>query len=536
MFPSAQQADLQAAAQAMSWAELAYPNKSEAYVACGHAFPEVPDTGSSIRVDPTTEAVNVSIAMAQNTPTFSWGKPGQLYTVIAWDAGSTFLHAIYINAEQNMASGQPVKAYGGPQNNRPFGNTYVFVAIPQPNNQRLDFAAVTGTLYAIISQGTFGTFNFESFFNTYFTMDLLSSAHISLLNIPGDALGAKLAERRGETADFCPLYASRSYYLQRALSWSMLLGQTEWAGKAGAFYALTNFSPTAYMTSLNVSVGVTWRADDTEFESCCSNHKFLRSQLTADSFMSPSRAERPVQLRNKPDVELKPMKGQKDRFTFESSKMYTLMLVDFGNDFMNKSATPPPEPTFVVHWMVADITGSKVEQGNEIIPYFGSNPFSKNSPRMYTFLLMQQDAPFDTSNLQQYVQGTCRDYPQRCFWKVPSMVMGLGLGPLRGVQWYFAEQDAFARRRMYKDWAYVDASRACGMEKGFAEPCPAKTDCQDDEGESEEESETAVSARSPLFQALSVVGNLVLGLLERLLPFFVSRDGAVAQTVAQMSR
>merc|ERR1719320_925415 len=115
--------------------------------------------------------------------------------VIVWDVGSRFLHGLYINAKDSMASGQVVKPYHGPQNTRPFANIYVFIALPQPNNQSLDYESVRNNLAMVLARGGFGQFDFESFYNMYFNYITLLSSHISLLQIPGDAMGARLAKR-----------------------------------------------------------------------------------------------------------------------------------------------------------------------------------------------------------------------------------------------------------------------------------------------------------------------------------------------------
>ena len=53
------------------------------------------------------------------------------------------------------------------------------------------------------------------------------------------------------------------------------------------------------------------------------------------------------------------------------------MMVDFGADFLDFTADPPADPTFKVHWLVSNISNLDLNTGRDIIPHFGSNPFTR---------------------------------------------------------------------------------------------------------------------------------------------------------------
>ena len=279
----------------------------------------------------------------------------------------------------------------------------------------------------------------------------------NLMNIVGDAYGAESLKSAG-AFNTCPLFASQLPPLYSAF---------QRANVSAAWSNMYSGETVPYLTSLDSYISVMFSTDDIEFESCCTDYTYIRSLFTPDPYSTQT--QYPVQVRNQPRVSISDIYPPSVGFSFGgSSKSYTLMLVDFGDLSVPQSSSPP---SFVVHWLVTDISQKKdVTSGKQVVPFFGSNPFSPGSGRMYTFLLLEQTTPIDTSSLISYVQGSCGSFPQRCRYHVARLLREWGLNDVRAVTWYLAEQDAFARMRIYNTWAVRDRDAVCTGVEGYSNP------------------------------------------------------------------
>merc|ERR1712154_150821 len=146
---------------------------------------------------------------------------------------------------------------------------------------------------------------------------------------------------------------------------------------------------------------------------------------------------------------------------------------------------------------VSDISMGKVDYGREIVPYLGPNPFRRDGANMYTFFLLEQNQRFDsfgdmdpTKNLRNYLSTDnpmgCPSFPSGCLFELSRIMTDFSF-TIRGVNWFFAEQDAFSRMRLYKEWNVMKPGQVCNGLRGYDEPCPERRECER-EGDSREDS------------------------------------------------
>merc|ERR1719471_996621 len=116
---------------------------------------------------------------------------------------------------------------------------------------------------------------------------------------------------------------------------------------------------------------------------------------------------------------------------------------------------------------------------------------------MYTFFLLEQNQRFDsngdmdpTKNLRNYLSNDnpmgCPSFPSGCLFELSRMMTDFSF-TIRGVNWFFAEQDAFSRMRLYKEWNVMKPGQVCNGLRGYDEPCPERRECER-EGDSREDS------------------------------------------------
>ncbi|XP_012940023.1 uncharacterized protein LOC101850014 [Aplysia californica] len=448
-------ATLQGYASGLSLANVTFTSTAETVFACGHSF-KVPAVNDQ-RVDPLSLSSTSQRSLAY-TPEVTWtSASGTLYTVVVWDVGSFALHGLYINAVNGtLATGEEVVEYRGPRNPFFYGNQYLFLVLPQ-----------TSTLVRSVVESVFANAITDKQFNAIPLVTQLSLGNAvaaNLLNILGDVYGAQLTKESG-ILNNCPLYASQLAVLRNGL---------RWANISATWSMPTPEEGAPYLASVEVGLDPAYRTADFSFESCCSNFSYLGAVLIPDPFST--RAERPVQVRSQPAIQIAP-RDMLNKERIVNDKMYTLILMDLGE---TEQKVPPKSAENDVHWLVTDIPGDDVASGNHLIPYFGPNPFTRYQVRMYTFLLLEQpSASLNASTLVDYainsaVSPTCKDPANdKCSYDVGSLFRGWGL-EIRGVSWLFAEQDPFARRRMYKEFAVRPKSVACKGVEGYAEPCPLR--------------------------------------------------------------
>uniref|UniRef100_A0A914C8Z1 Uncharacterized protein n=1 Tax=Acrobeloides nanus TaxID=290746 RepID=A0A914C8Z1_9BILA len=72
-------------------------------------------------------------------------------------------------------------------------------------------------------------------------------------------------------------------------------------------------------------------------------------------------------------------------FEGERDKLYTLIMAD--PDAPSRS---DPKNRDYLHWMVVNVPGCRVNEGEEVVPYAGATPPPKTGPHRYTLLAFQQ--------------------------------------------------------------------------------------------------------------------------------------------------
>ncbi|CAG5132659.1 unnamed protein product [Candidula unifasciata] len=431
----------------ISLANITYTVPAGNYTACGQDY-DVPALNGHL-VDPLI-VTRASLWSLSFRPGVTWTPKTQdnLAILVIWDPGNFFNHGLYINCVNgSIDTGEVVTPYLGPLNPLLRVNTYIFAVYEQTN--RIDINAARRF---IPSRGSWqpATFiaNFTSPNNSYPT-------HAGVLTILADPYSIQKIYDRFYLANNCPRLVSQLDAFHTVIRVSNLT--VPWSDNTTTTSLYNNGT---YLTSLTTNIEVRYSADDFSVESCCSNYSLTRGSTLVNPFSS--RTLRPGNVRVKPVVQLTPMKiGTSEGIAGDT---YTLFLVDVA------AALAPGalNPVYVTHWLVTNIRNADVVRGDEVAPYFGPNPFSPNESRPYMFLLFRQPVPM----LNNTVFSTfCPNGTLRCRTQLKPVLDAWNLTELVGVTWFLAEQDAFARYRLYS-LLNVAKDTACKGVPGYADPCP----------------------------------------------------------------
>lgn len=90
----------------------------------------------------------------------------------------------------------------------------------------------------------------------------------------------------------------------------------------------------------------------------------------------------PTQVKDKPTV----------TWNAESGALYTLLMTD-----PDAPSRENPTAREVRHWLVANIPGNKVDEGQILVDYIGSGPPAGTGLHRYVFLLFKQQGRIESN-------------------------------------------------------------------------------------------------------------------------------------------
>lgn len=136
-----------------------------------------------------------------------------------------------------------------------------------------------------------------------------------------------------------------------------------------------------------------WRIPHNNYEH--SPHlPFLQISYENDLNVNNGNELTPAQVKSTPTI----------TWSSEPGALYTLLMVD-------PDAPSARKPIFreISHWMVVNIPGNRVSEGETLIDYIGSGPPSGSGTHRYLFLLYKQTDRLDTTTMPRS-SSTSRDH------------------------------------------------------------------------------------------------------------------------------
>ncbi|ETN62606.1 phosphatidylethanolamine-binding protein [Anopheles darlingi] len=135
---------------------------------------------------------------------------------------------------------------------------------------------------------------------------------------------------------------------------------------------------------------------------------------------------RPTQVKDQPKVE----------WTADPNAFYTLFMVD--PDAPNRK-----EPKFreIGHWLVGNIPGTRIEEGDHMYGFVGSGPPNGSGLHRYVFLVYEQ--PTGRIDYSQAPRVSNRSRNHRLNYKHREFVKQYGLGTLVAGNFYQAQYDDY---------------------------------------------------------------------------------------------
>ncbi|XP_052865955.1 protein D3-like [Anopheles cruzii] len=135
---------------------------------------------------------------------------------------------------------------------------------------------------------------------------------------------------------------------------------------------------------------------------------------------------RPAQVKDQPKVE----------WAADPNKFYTLFMVD-----PDAPSRKEPKLREIGHWLVGNIPGNRVEDGDHMYAFVGSGPPSGSGLHRYVFLVYEQ--PAGRIDFSQAPRVSNRSRNHRVSYKHREFVKQYGLGTLVAGNFYQAQYDDY---------------------------------------------------------------------------------------------
>ncbi|XP_059168042.1 uncharacterized protein LOC131950040 [Physella acuta] len=434
------------------------------YVACGHKF-SVDAIAMTVDLD-NTHTIYLDMWSLNHRPSITFTPiQGEVYTLVAYDAGYLSLGGIWVNIKTaDTSSGTEIYPYNGPVN--PLyekHNSFVFALFKQKNGDITDIAAQKSQVLKTVVDND-GIYYLDSFISSN---NLEGPVGIGFIAVAADAFGIQYFIDRN-IFNNCPYLVSSNKGLQTALR-SMgyqLDGNNSFTDYRGTF-----------LLGLQVDLQVTYYSPEAHFDSCCTHSMQSMVEVRVDPLATTTLM--PLHVRNQPFIQLLPIEMRMP--TPVTGQLYTLLLLDVTEAKANIS-----NPNTVIHWQVVNIPGDDIPSGDTIRGYLSPLPAIKKDVRTMMFLLLSQPSRVDPGALWSYTGTGCDSRTTlRCKFNLGAFMKNLNF-KLVGLTMFLTEQDAFTRAVLYgsvnlNDIATSDTTNtislismdtACNGVSGYANPCP----------------------------------------------------------------
>ncbi|KAJ8312400.1 hypothetical protein KUTeg_009773 [Tegillarca granosa] len=372
------------------------------YEGCGQTW----QTGPSriIDVDPLSSDTIYHPLDTKLQPEMTWDRtPGELYTIIIYDAGSHIAHAIHINYNET----EVIKPYSGPLNPTSRANVYAFLLFKQKS-----FINLTEEWRAKLANPMVSTsYNIS---DAITELQLEGPIAVNVIRVTADLYSVQTFINRH-------ILNNCAYFVSEALK-------------------SHNRSFIPYGVSLSVMMYIKFTSLPIQFDSCCKKYNFPQDDNVNLNPIGNGRLKT-YQARTGSPVSVQLVKRTiYPMATNFNGALHTLIAVD--PDVPSSSAGTQDKP--LLHWFVANIPDGVVSNGTEIKSYIGPAPPDKND-HTYYFLLYEQKSQLSENITEMYAGNDCSgSLSGRCLFDVSRMVSDNNL-KLVGASWFKATNDEYVR-------------------------------------------------------------------------------------------
>ncbi|XP_071099581.1 uncharacterized protein [Haliotis cracherodii] len=365
-----------------------------------------------------------------------------LYTVMMYDAGLCYMHALYVNvAGGRLQGGDTIVPHFGPGNPVDRVNPYVWLVFKQQRS--LDVATVNNLYTTLSSRNQFVVF-VDDFISP---LGLSTQSYgINVAMVRTDEYAAAIIRSIG-SVNRCPAFYGQwlSSYIQ----------------KRGGLPSL----PARF--DLTVSIDVTFTAPAITYTSCDIVYQRSPVNVTVD-YRSRNLLLGAVEARMSPEVSLVPeqLSGQPPALTLRD-KQYTLLMYD-----------PTPElgkteQDAYVHWMVVNIRGTDITSGDVVYEWL--LPMTPVLNQLYLFALFEQTTSISTTTAGSYGATDCLPFiPRRCKFRAGDFIRYNSLS-LVGLRYFRVIPDTYRQYMAYTVAKFQTKGEACWGQASERPQCPVSS-------------------------------------------------------------
>ncbi|XP_067655191.1 uncharacterized protein [Haliotis asinina] len=415
---------------------VTYTTSPGTYEGCGRKVTVPMTTKRTFTIDPLDDNLYNPFDLREQ-PEVTWeADDGALYTVVLYDAGIFYTHALYVNvAGGRLQGGETIKSYFGPASPVARTNPYVWMVLRQPTSLNATVVTAFFNNHTAANGGSMYLDMLVSRFN------LTDSYGLNVVKVTNDEYAAVLV-RGMKFHNRCPHYYGQwlgNYIQQR-----------------GGLPSLT--SP----FDLRISLDVTFTASPITYEACCMGVKKGAVNVTLD-YMHSGTVET-VETRNTPNINLVPTEILQAPAVTLKDKEFTLIMYD-ANPELNMT-----KQDSYVHWMIVNIRGTNITSGDAVYDWL--LPMTSRLNTLYLFALFEQMAPVNVSSVTSYTGDDCREFVlNRCKFQAGDFIRENQLS-LVGLRYLKIVPDTYRQYMSYSVAKLQSKEDACKDTSGYADPCP----------------------------------------------------------------
>ncbi|XP_046329028.2 uncharacterized protein LOC124112892 [Haliotis rufescens] len=364
-------------------------------------------------------------------PGVTWpAEQNALYTVMMYDPGPFFMHALYVNVTGGrLQNGDTIFPYIGPGNPFDRVNPYLWLVFKQ--QRPLDVSLI------------------PSVRNEIYLEELISQ-----LGLSTQSYGINVAMTK--TDEYAAVFLRSVGFLNRCPAY---YGQwlSNYIQERGGLPSL----PACLDLSVSIDVGFT--APAITYTSCGTVYQKSPVNVTVDYRNMDLLGA--VETRNSPQVSLVPLaiRGQPPSVTLRD-KLYTLLMYDPTEELGQT------DQNAYVHWMVVNIRGTDITSGDEVYDWL--LPMTSTLNQLYLFALFEQRASIRTRRAGSFGGTDCHPYiPRRCKFRAGDFIRKNNLS-LVGLRHLRVVPDTYRQYMAYAVTKLQTRDQACWGQVGERPQCP----------------------------------------------------------------
>ncbi|XP_071099582.1 uncharacterized protein C56G2.4-like [Haliotis cracherodii] len=415
---------------------VTYSTSPGTYEGCGRKVTIPMTTQRTFSIDPLDDHVYAPFDLREQ-PEVTWvADENALYTVVLYDAGIFFTHALYVNvAGGRLQGGETIKSYFGPASPVDRVNPYVWIVLEQPTSLNATDVRAFYNNHTAANKGSMYLDMLVTRFN------LSGSYGFNVVKVTNDEYAAVLV-RGMKFHNRCP-----HYYGQ----WL-----DDYIGQRGGLPSL--IPP----FDLSISVDVTFTASSITYEACCTEEKNGPVNVTLD--YRNSGTLKTVVTRNTPNIKLVPTEILQAPANTLKDKQYTLIMYDPTPE-LNKT-----KQNSYVHWMIVNIRGTNITSGDEVYDWL--LPMTSTLTQLYLFALFEQTTSVNVSSAKSYSRDGCHEFvSNRCDYRAGDFIRANQLS-LVGLRFLKIVPGTYRQFISYSEAKLQSMDDACKGTQGYANPCP----------------------------------------------------------------